>query len=48
MKVIERWYEKLFGYDWWNNLKNRLTIIDWLMLAIAIGLIIDWLVRGDV
>jgi hypothetical protein len=48
MKVIERWYEKLFGYDWLTNLKNRFSIFELILVVIGIVLIIDWLIRGDV
>jgi hypothetical protein len=48
MKVIERWYEKLFGYDWWNNLKSRVSILELILAAIGIFALIDWLIRGDI
>ena len=48
MKVIERWYEKLLGYDWWDNLKSRITIVELILVVIGIALLIDWLIRGDI
>jgi hypothetical protein len=48
MKVIERWYEKLLGYDWHYQLRKRFTFIEWVVIIIAIVLILDWLIRGDV
>lgn len=48
MKVIERWYEKLLGYDWEYQLRKRFTLTEVIVLVIVIALILDWLIRGDV
>jgi len=48
MKVIERWYEKLLGYDWCYQLRKRFTALEWIAMVIAVALIVDWLIRGDI
>lgn len=48
MKVIERWYEKLLGFDWHHHLRQRFTFVEFIVFLAAFILIIDWLIRGDV
>jgi hypothetical protein len=48
MKIIERWYEKLLGYDWEYQLRKRFTLVEVIVILLVIVLIVDWLVRGDV
>ena len=48
MKVIERWYEKLLGYDWFDSLCRRFTFVEIVIIVAAIALILDFIIRGDV
>ena len=52
MKVIERWYEKLLGYDWHYRLRSKFTFIEVLVIAGAAVFVLwwlyDWLILGVV
>jgi hypothetical protein len=50
MKVIEKWYEKLLGYDWYYRLRSQFTFLEWVAIVTAIVFIswwiYDWLILG--
>lgn len=51
MKVIERWYEKLLGYDWNYRLRKQFTFMEWIALfaisSFASYFFFDWMTNGD-
>jgi hypothetical protein len=51
MKVIERWYEKLLGYDWFYRLQ-RFTLMEWVVIVLVVSAMaysfFGWLIFGDV
>ena len=51
MKVIERWYEKLLGYDWQYRLRKQFTLMEWVVLFVVgfftIYWFFDWMINGD-
>ncbi len=51
MKVIERWYEKLLGYDWHYRLRKQFTFTEWIIVFVvgffAIYFFLDWMIYGD-
>jgi hypothetical protein len=52
MKVIEKWYEKLLGYDWHYRLRSQFTFLELLFSIAAIVFVLwwlyDWLILGTV
>ena len=52
MKVIERWYEKLLGYDWHHRLRTQFTFVEWAFIIASIVFVLwwlyDWLILGIV
>lgn len=41
MKVIEKWYEKLLGYDWHYRLRSQFTFLE-VLFVIAATIFITW------
>lgn len=50
MKVIEKWYEKLLGYDWHYRLRSQFTFFECVALVAIVVFVIwwfyDWAVLG--